>query len=549
MTVKLTIDNRTIAVEDGATVLEAARKLGIEIPTLCHLDGLPLASSCLICAVRVNTRPNLIPSCAAVAEDGMVVITASDEILAARKTALELLLSDHVGDCVAPCTLACPAGMNIPAMIQHLRHGRNVQALAIIREHIALPGVLGRICSRYCERVCRRGNLDEPVAICALKRFPADVVDVSAGLPLKKQPTGKKVAIIGAGPAGLSAAFYLLQEGHACTIYDAHRKPGGTLRYAAPELRPPRQALDKDIDVIRQLGVEFRMNTLVDQDAELARIRSEYNAVLLALGADDGQKRDGEDAKSPAPAAKSLGLGVIRRGASVDQNTPAAAMDGVFSAGEIVSGPTATVRTVRAGRLAAMSINQYLRGEPLTGEKKRVNVLMGKLSDSERKELYKGISRAAREQQSVLPGTTGQENGDETVAGLSEAAAIREASRCLQCDCLARDSCKLRSYATVYGASVRKLRGERRSFERDASHSEIIYESGKCILCGLCVRTAAQMDERPGITFIERGFPAKAAVPFGRLIAEGLPHAARACAAVCPTGALALKPGKREPAE
>jgi len=518
MTVKLTIDNRTIEVEDGATILEAARKLGIEIPTLCHVDGLPPASSCMICAVRVNHWPALIPSCTAVAEDGMVVTTASDEILTARKTALELLLSDHVGDCVAPCTLACPAGMNIPAMIQHIQHGRNAQALAVIREHIALPGVLGRICARYCERVCRRGDLDEPIAICALKRFPADVVDVSAGLPPKKQPTGKKVAIIGAGPAGLSAAFYLLQQGHACTIYDAHPEPGGTLRYAAPELRPPRLALDKDIDVIRQLGVEFRMNTLIDQDAELAQIRSEYDAVLLALGAGDGR-------------------------------TLATTMDGVFAAGEIVSGSTATVRIVRAGRLAAISINQYLNGEPLTGEKKRVNVLMGKLSDSEREELYKDIAKAAREQQAVLPGTTGQRNGDETVAGLSEAAAIREAARCLQCDCLAKDSCKLRSYATVYGASARKLRGERRSFARDASHAEIIYEGGKCIMCGLCVRTAAQMDERPGITFIGRGFPARAAAPFGRLIAEGLPHAARACAAVCPTGALALKPGYREPAE
>jgi thioredoxin reductase/ferredoxin len=546
MAVKLTIDDRSVAVEDGATILDAAHKLGIEIPTLCHLDELPPASACLVCVVRVNTRRNLIPSCAAPAEDGMVVTTNSDEVRTARKTALELLLSDHVGDCVAPCTLACPAGMDIPAMIRHLCNGRNQQALAVIRERIALPGVLGRICPRYCERVCRRGGLDEPIAICALKRFPADVVDLGAGLPLKQQPSGNQVAILGAGAAGLSAAFYLLQQGHACTIYDAHPEPGGTLRYGTLELRPARHALEKDIDVIRQLGVEFRMNTRIDDDAKFARIRGESDALLVALGAGDRENADGDKAKPPHHSAESLGLEVSPRGIAVDRNTLATAMDGVFAAGEVVSGPTATVRTVRTGRLAAVSIDQYLKGEPLAGEAKQANVIMSKLDDCEREALYEGVAPAAREQESAVPHASGRDHSDETTAGLSEAATVREVLRCLQCDCLARDSCKLRSHATAHGAVPRTFRGERRPFERDASHPEIIYEAGKCIMCGLCVRMAEKLEARPGITFIGRGFPAKAAVPFGRLVAQGLPHAARRCAAVCPTAALALKPAKTQ---
>ncbi|MFH1517025.1 MAG: FAD-dependent oxidoreductase [Pseudomonadota bacterium] len=271
MTVKLTIDSRCVEVEEGATILEAARKLGIEIPTLCHLDALPPVSSCFMCVVRVDNRPNLVPSCVAPAEDGMVVTATSDEILAARKTALELLLSDHVGDCVAPCTLACPAGMDIPAVIRHIRNGRFAEALTVIRRRISLPGVLGRICPRFCERVCRRGDLDEPIAICALKRFPADAVDLGAGALSKTQPTGKRVAVLGAGPAGLSAAFYLLQEGHACTVYDAHPEPGGTLRYSIPEFRLSCEALDRDIAAIRQLGVEFRLNTRIDDEATPVR--------------------------------------------------------------------------------------------------------------------------------------------------------------------------------------------------------------------------------------------------------------------------------------
>jgi len=664
MTVKLTIDGRSVEVEDGATILDAARKLGIEIPTLCHLDGLPPASSCLICVVRVDRRPNLIPSCVALAEEGMVVTATSDEILAARKAALELLLSDHVGDCVAPCTLACPAGLDIPAMIRDIRDGRHERALAVIRQRIPLPGVLGRICPRFCERVCRRGDLDEPIAICALKRFPADVADIHAGAPLAKQPTGKRVAVLGAGPAGLSAAFYLLQEGHACTVFDAHPEPGGMLRYAVPQFRLPRHALEKDIEAIRQLGAEFRVNTLIGEDLEFAQIRGEYHAVLLALGAGGTQQMDCEGAQSAILAsaflhdaacgrrtkmsgavavlgggeeaidaartairlgaqrvtvvwqrdrkampcfaewvaaaeaegvqlelsakpvriekesmnrlkvvcrrnggdfaletscviaapersvdvafAESLGLAVTRRGVSVDRNTLAATIDGVFAAGEIVSGPAAAVRAVRAGRLAAMSINQYLKGEPFIGPEKHVNVLMSNLDDREREALYEGREKAPRRQQSVLPAHTRRTNFDEIVAGFDETEAIGEASRCLDCDCLAKESCKLRRYATAYGASPRKFRGERRPFERDASHPEIVYEGGKCIMCGLCVRTAAQTGERPGITFVGRGFTAKATVPFGRMVVEGLPQAARRCAAACPTGALAMKTEEAE---
>jgi formate dehydrogenase major subunit len=646
-----------VEVERGATILEAARKLGVEIPALCHAEGVAPFGSCFLCVVRIEGRRNLVPSCAAPAADGMHVTTQSDELRAARRTALELLFSDHVGDCVAPCTLACPAGMDIPAMIRRIREGDPGGALEVIRERIPFAGALGRICPRFCERVCRRGELDEPIAICALKRFPADAangMDASPAAP----PSGKKVAIVGAGPAGLSAAFYLLREGHACTIFDANAEPGGTLRYGVPEFRLPKRALEAEIAVLRRLGAKFRMNQRLGENLDFERLRAEHDAVFLALGAAaepsealaflrqvaEGRRRavpetvavlgGGDEAVAAAQTAlrlgarlvtlacetarermpcfservdaaeaegirlecsakaakieptgmpdgsqggeamrvvlerdgatfpieaglliaapprraetelfKKLGLNVTARGIATDRHTLRTNLEAVFAGGECAAGPGAAVRAVAAGRLAALSIGQFLRGEAVVGERKMMHVLMGKLSDSEHAALFRDFVRGEkRAQPASLDPASRRATFDEVTAGLSGAEAVREAQRCIQCDCLAKDRCGLRRYGTEYGAEPGKFKGERRAFARDSSHPEIVYESGKCILCGLCVRIAEQEGERPGITFHGRGFPTAAAIPFDRSVAEGLARTGARCAAACPTGALALKP-------
>ena len=249
-TVTLTIDGRTATVDEGRTVLEAARSLGIEIPTLCHVEGLEPVSACFLCCVQVEGTRALSPSCALPAADGMVVTTASDDIRAARRTALELLLSDHAGECVAPCAARCPAGLDVPGFVYEIASGENGRAIARIHERLPLPGALGRVCPRLCEESCRRCDWDhEGLAIGALHRHAADrnLEAASPSLPRPGRPTGKSVAIVGAGPAGLTAAFYLLQQGHACTLFDAHPLPGGMLRYGIPEYRLPRAALDAEI--------------------------------------------------------------------------------------------------------------------------------------------------------------------------------------------------------------------------------------------------------------------------------------------------------------
>jgi ferredoxin len=517
MTIRLTIDGRSVEVESGATVLDAARRLGIDVPTLCHADGVPPVGSCFLCVVRIEGRRNLVPSCVAPAEEGMVVTTSSDEVRAARKAALELLLSDHVGDCVAPCVHACPAGMDIPRMMRHIRAGELRQALAVVKERIPFAGTLGRICPAYCERVCRRGDLEEPLAICAMKRFTADS-ELEAGradAPPRKAPTGRSVGIVGAGPAGLSAAFYLLQEGHACAVYDANAEPGGLLRCGVPEDRLPRRALDADIEPIRRLGAEFRMGVRLGEDFDLERLRSEHDATLIAAGASEGS---GDGRRVDVALYRRLGLEVTARGIAADRRTLATSVDGVFAAGEALSGPGAAVRAVAAGRLAAVCIGQYLSGGAAVGEPRPVSVLMGKLSEAEHAALFRSVTRAPR-----------------------SADPVAEAGRCIQCDCLAKEDCRLRAYATEYGAEPGRYRGERRAFARDGSHPRVVYESGKCILCGLCVRIAEQAGALPGMAFSGRGFSTVAAVPFGGTLAEGLGELTLRCAEACPTGALALK--------
>ena len=142
---KLTIDHRDVEVPEGATVLDAARKLGIDIPALCFREGCSPSTSCLACLVRIGDEERLVPSCATRAAEGMRVESETEAVHQARRTALELLLSDHLGDCMAPCHFGCPAQMDIPVMLRQIASGQFREAIATVKRDIALPAVLGRI--------------------------------------------------------------------------------------------------------------------------------------------------------------------------------------------------------------------------------------------------------------------------------------------------------------------------------------------------------------------------------------------------------------------
>ncbi len=518
---RLTIDNREVEVDDGATVLDAAGKLGIEIPTMCFLKGYEPSTSCMVCVVKVEGRDGLVASCGLPAEDGMHVETASPEIIDARRAALELLLSDHVGDCMGPCQVVCPAKMDIPVMIRQIAAGQLCDAIETVKRDIALPAVLGRICPAPCENVCRRRQYDDTVSICLLKRYVADVDLQSAQpyVPVCKAKRNKSVAIIGAGPAGLAAAYYLLQEGFDCTIFDERDEPGGMLRYSVGDDELPKDVLDAEIGLITKLGAEFKGGTRIDGGGAIDKLRSDFDAVFIAVGEVEKEQ------------AEQMGFEAGPKGIAIDPGTYATNIEGVFAGGDAVRRRKMAVRAVADGKEAAASITQYLAGEPVTGPRRQFNTRMGKLLEGEMEKLMAGVSKEQR----VLP-SVGSD-------GFTMEQARAESSRCMHCDCRKADDCKLRIYSREYKARAGHYKSERRTFVQEFEHPEIIYEPGKCIDCGLCIQTAEQARERLGLTFIGRGFDVRVAVPFNKSIADGLREAAGKCAAVCPTGALAIRDG------
>jgi formate dehydrogenase major subunit len=677
---KLTIDGYPVEVEAGVTLLEAARRLGIEVPTLCHVEGFEPSASCYLCAVQVEGRPALSPSCALPVADGMVVHTDTDDVRASRKMALELLLSDHVGDCMAPCRVGCPARLDIPGFTDRLGGGDSRGAAEIAADFLVLPASLGRICPRLCEERCHRCDLDAPLSVGSLHRFTADR-DLASGspyLPRKERSSGKRAAIVGAGPAGLAAAYGLLRRGHAVTVYDAHSQPGGMLRYGVPGFRLPRAILDAEIGVIRALGAEFRMGLRLGRDFSLKELRRRFDAVFLALGAQGsrglgcpgeelalpavklleqvaeaapppiagdvlvvgggntaldaartavrlgarsvtvlyrrsrrempclmaeveaaeeegvrvsvlaapkvlqrnsagrllltclrmelgppdarGRPRPvpvegsestveadwviaaiGQEVEVPDPGANDLSR--TERGITADQRTLATSIKGVFAGGDGVTGADFAVRAVAAGKLAAVSMDQYLRGRPVKGDPELMTVLMGKMGELELAALFREIEKSPRAEMPRLELERRRTTFEEVEQGLPLLEAVEEASRCMSCGCVKETSCRLRRLATEYGADPLRFEGARRGFQRDVSHREVVYEPGKCILCDACVKAAAEEGEELGLSIVGRGFLAAVGVPFGGTLAEGLQTAAaaRRAAEVCPTGAIALR--------
>jgi NADPH-dependent glutamate synthase beta subunit-like oxidoreductase len=200
------------------------------------------------------------------------------------------------------CVHACPAGIDIPGYLRYISQGKMDEACKLIIEKAPFPGILGRVCTHPCETACKRGEVNEPISICAAKRYAADKAgDLSEWMSVTQEDTGHKVAVIGAGPAGLTAAFYLRKKGHQVTVFEARPKPGGMLRYGIPFYRLPEEVLDKEIDLVLSTGINLETSQKLGVDYEIKQLKEDgFEAVFVAVGAQLSRKIDllGSDLKN-----------------------------------------------------------------------------------------------------------------------------------------------------------------------------------------------------------------------------------------------------------
>ncbi|HYE82860.1 MAG TPA: NAD(P)-binding protein [Clostridia bacterium] len=667
--VRVNINNRELTADEGSTILKIALDNGIEIPNLCYDEKLKTYGACGMCVVEVEGNPKLVRACSTPAVNGMIIKTDTQRTIAARKTALTLLSSDHRGDCRPPCVNACPAHTDCQGYVGLVANGQYDEAIKLVKAVIPLPASIGRVCPHPCETACRRGHVEEPVAIADIKRFIGDI-DINNGTyaPELEEVTGKTVAVVGSGPAGVSCAYFLAAKGHKVVLYEDKPYPGGMLRYGIPQYRLPKELLDAEIDTLTKMGVDLKCNVKLGEDITLTYLKKAYDAVFIAIGAwasmnmgckgedmegvmggieflrkatlaepiylgqqvivigggntamdvartavrlgaehvqvlyrrtrdempaedieiDEAEEEgveftylvapieviegngrakaircqrmklgapDKSGRRSPEPIpgdevtipadliVSAIGqrvnaenvkeLEVTKKGTiSANANTFETSMPGIFAGGEAVTGPKIAIEAIAQGKNAAHVIDSYLKGEitPVANPCyiEQEDLTPGDFADREKQD---------REHLKLLPAQTRRMSFGAISETFDEEAAVKEASRCLECGCHDYFECKLVNYIGKYEINTKALKGEIHREEEADTHPFIKRNSEKCILCGLCFRACEEVTGVTALGLLDRGFDTVVIPEFGLPLEESACISCGHCVDVCPTGA------------
>jgi NADPH-dependent glutamate synthase beta subunit-like oxidoreductase/ferredoxin len=306
--IRIEVDGRVVEGFEGQTILEVCRDNGIEIPTLCYEPKLPGFGACRMCVVEVEGEEHPPISCSRTCEPEMKVQTQTEDLRRLRRTNLELIFSDHNAYCLPPCQNKCPSHIDIPGFLKANAEANWRESTRIFKRTIPFPSVLGRVCPAPCEEHCRRDEVDEAIAIRDSHRYAGDQVlksmldeGVDPPVPFEQQArTGRKAAVIGSGPAGMAAAYYLLLAGHDVTVFERDPAPGGMLRYGIPQYRLPKvEVLEAEYESVTRLGGKMVCNAGLGRDFTLDDLTFQgFDSVLIAIGCYDTNKLGipGEDA-------------------------------------------------------------------------------------------------------------------------------------------------------------------------------------------------------------------------------------------------------------
>jgi NADPH-dependent glutamate synthase beta subunit-like oxidoreductase/formate hydrogenlyase subunit 6/NADH:ubiquinone oxidoreductase subunit I len=332
----LTIDGKTVHAYENQTLLSVAIDNGItDIPNMCNDEKLEPTATCRMCLVHIEGVKQPLPSCTTPALPGMVVTTNSDELFHIRRTNLEMLLSDHNAYCQPPCQVDCPTHIDIPGYLELIAKGSMKEAARLVKEVLPFPYILGLTCPAPCQKACRRALVEEEIAICRMHGHAAETCLLDPPHPYPQDPaTGKKIAIVGSGPAGLTAAYYLALKGHYCKVFEMMPQPGGMLRYGIPEYRLPKDIMDREIQHVWDLGVDLQLNVKLSQDFTIDDLFAQgFDAVYVGIGAwtSNPLSVPGEDAEGVVNAIQFLAEKVEGKPVPVQEGREVVVLGGGFT--------------------------------------------------------------------------------------------------------------------------------------------------------------------------------------------------------------------------